>query len=867
MMNGKLTGCLQKVSRALSLPLFALLTMTGAQAQFSTILQEIGDVDINNPRFQYYPFTYGSKGSSLWGPGVPGTQSIDFSLPLASPTWTEKLGYFFNPCFIADCTFGAGFEAGVSANTRATFRARADLGSVDLDCPGGVGITYPKQRDIVPGKPFTVTTYCYVEPTAYMNINSTHLGLKIGGKIDAKLDFALIAEAFGSKFVDINLFNLLGLPTPSISGEHELMDTGNLVSGIKDIQLPIPPNIGSGYFHVPSLGARGVLRNDKLTARAADNFLTFRASITNLLLQYTAFGIPIPLENDYDLGGFDLHTHLLDLQLQAAAGIRQDFTFDPRPLIQFRVVGGTTRTIRAGESITFTAPPATGTLRIIPTILYDQNSFSDKTSLTVDPTLSFDLIKIRGGGRVAGHNLFSFDLNPFGTQTVEDSFALPLFDQSFALPSPGQFVCPQFRIYATAINLNEYTGVALSINTDNPDGSATIKGILSTAYFVNSFTLHLEGERGGIDQVVNRDDDGSFTATIPNVAQLGQYRPLVLSGLYNALQTDFPINPITLYWSRPAIPANTFGEIAYDPNRVPNGVLVTSAGTGPFTLPLHSFNVEPNATLLYDDIPLPTFFERVAQIADGYRITGEIPDYLLDRGGVHTLSFRNSGINQKAVLIKTVTVNNAVPTVTDALKKRSTTDNSPLLLVRGTGFTLDTSVKIGGQSRPVVRIAPTELRVPLLDVDCTEGVHPVVVSNPAPGGGEVATFYEVAPVPADIPSLVARHSLLRHEPSLTNDPKGDTVADLITLTNAGKNVLRDVVVTSVKLLIGGKTFVASGGSQTVPLLRPGNYSSVQVILPPHSSVAGDVGILQVRGTVHGKSFVLSNRVTFPAFDL
>src|SRR4030095_6019564 len=118
--------------------------------------------------------------------------------------------------------------------------------------------------------------------------------------------------------------------------EHELLDTGSLLSDSEDIPLPIPPNIGAGYFHVPNLGPRGTVRNDKLKARAADNFLTFHADLTNLLLQYAAFGIPIPLENDYDFGGFELHFHLLDLQLQAAAGIRQDFTFDPRPRIQFK---------------------------------------------------------------------------------------------------------------------------------------------------------------------------------------------------------------------------------------------------------------------------------------------------------------------------------------------------------------------------------------------------------------------------------------------------------------------------------------------------------------------------------------------------
>ena len=411
-----------------------------------------------------------------------------------------------------------------------------------------------------------------------------------------------------------------------------------------------------------------------------------------------------------------------------------------------------------------------------------------------------------------------------------------------------------------------FSGITRTLTADS--GAATITGNVSAQIFPRSFTLRIQGERSALDKIVDLGNKGYFSAYIPDVSSLGAYRPLTVSGEYSFLQTSVPINPVTIYWPRPALPPNVFGPITYDPNKALNGRLVTYAGTGPFALPLHSFNVEPDATLLYDDIPIPTSLGRVVKIRDGYQVTGEIPEYLLNRGGVHTLSFLNSGLNQNPVLVQTVTVNNAVPTVTDVLKKRSTTDNSPLLLVRGTGFTLDTSVKIGGQLRPTLLVAPTELRVPLLAPDCTAGIHPVLMSNPAsPVAAALASSYEVAPVAADIPSLVAQHSLLRHQPALTNEPDGDTVADLITLTNAGKNVLRDVTITSVKLLINGKSFTATGIPQTFPLLRPGEDRSAQVILPPHSSVAGSVGILQVRGTVHGKAFVLSNRVIMPAFDL
>ena len=350
-------------------------------------------------------------------------------------------------------------------------------------------------------------------------------------------------------------------------------------------------------------------------------------------------------------------------------------------------------------------------------------------------------------------------------------------------------------------------------------------------------------------------------------SDLGQYHPVTVWADYkdpSTLQLA-STNPVTIYWPRPALDPAQFSDIAFDPNRVPNGEFLTYAGTGKFVAHLHSFNAEPDATLLYDNIPIPTVLERVNEFPDGYQVTGEIPGFLLDRGGLHTLSFVNRGINEKPVLLRTVLVNNAAPTVIDATKRLSPVDKSPLLLVRGSGFTLDTSVQIDGQPRTVALISPAELSVSLLPEDCIGGIHSVLVSNPAPGGGNVGASYEVAPIIPDIPILVAKHSLMRFEPAAKNEPEGDAMADLITLTDAGKNVLRDVTITSVTLRIKGKVISARGVPLRLPLLRPGGYSGVQVILPPKSGVAGDTGVLQVRGTVHGKAFVLSNRVTLPAF--
>ncbi len=833
-----------------------------ANAQLTSVTYKFEATLLNDPHVVYYPFAYDVKGSSLWGPGVPGTQTLDLTLPLSSPGWTQDLGAFYS--FPVIGSFGAGIEAAVVANTSAIFHAKADLGSVDLHCTGWVGIIYPKESEIQGGQPFKIETFLVLDSVTSMNINSAHLGLKIDGHVDANLDLALVAKAFSDNIVDINLFQIMGLDLPTISGTKEILDTGNLLQVGQDFPLPIPPNLGNGYFHVPNLGASGRLTNDLFRARAADNVLTLNFDLTNLMIQYGAFGIPIPLNGDYSAGGFSFQFRILDLLFQAAAGIRQDFAFDPRPLIVFKPLGGQAKSVRAGGSVTFTAP-SEGFLGITPTIVFDQNSFSDVTSLTLSPALSFDMIHVSGGGRVAGHNLFHFDIDPFGTQTAEDTIPLELFNHSFALPSPGNLVCPPFRVVGDTIGVTSRFGSITRDLQEDENGMAHITGSLITSFNAPSFKMHIEGKAGSYDADVPIAGGGDFSVYVP-ASSLGRYSPVTVTASFKGPnQETIDINPATINWSRPPLDPGAFGNITFDPTHFSNGNPVAYGGTGLFTFHLVSFNLASDATLLYDGVPIVTTRKQGRFPADKI-FTGEVPGYLMDRGGSHTLSFTNSGINQEPVLLQTFAVDNPVPSLTDVLVKPSTAENAIFLFVRGSGFTVDSTVTIDGTARAVQLKAPTELRVDMLSADFVPGTHSVSVTNAAPGGGVATSSYKIAPIPSEQPSVTATHSMNRELPPGDGHPEGDKVVDQIQLTNAGKNVLRGMTVTSVQLLIKGKTIGAVGLPQVLPTLRPGNSSTVQVVLPPNTSVAGDIAILQIRGTVNGKSFLISNRVTMPGAD-
>jgi hypothetical protein len=850
--------------------LLLLPTLAGAQiGNFHPVLTQIAPSVLSAPNVQYYQFEFDASHVNIYGVPLL-SQDVDWNLPFSPFTWGANIGAFFNPCVFIDCTFGAGLRAGVTAEPSAYLHAKADVGSADITCPFGVLIFYPKQSDIVPGKDFTVQTQLYIDPTATMNINPPTLSAKIGGALKGKLDVNVVAEAAGQDFLNLDLFHLLGLSAPEFDVSQDIINTDNLIDDIPDVPLVVPPlgpDVLSGRFHVPRLSARGKIQDNKLVARAQDSFLTLTLDVTNALVQALAFGIPFPIEGDYGDSDFGGSFHILDLKLMGDFGIAEDIDFDPRPQITFTAtnfIGQTlyTKTVYAGEDVTFTAPVG-APLTLTPTITFDQNQFSNHISLTIEPTLSFDLIHIAGHGSVAGHDLFSFDEHPFGTQTLDYPFSADLANIQFPLPALSSFTSPAATFGGFSINTpTDLLSLVQTSFQGTPVQGINLSGQIAGADFSDTVTINVQQTGGyNFSFPVTLDLNGNYSLIVPpqSYPYMHRYYPLAITATITT-NTDFgstttTTNPITVYWLQPTLQASQFDPITLDPQFVsPTGHLTAFGSTGTFSCVLHLTNSgNPDmhsATFMYDDAPVPT---QIAQIAGGYQLTGTVPGYLMDRGGTHTLSFLTGGVDAVSVVLDTFTVDNVPPVVQNVTPRI----NENLILAHGSGFTVDTTVAVDGQMRVISSLSSTELSIAALPADFLPGHHTLGVTTPAPGGGSVTTGYDVAVPQPNTPRLSATHSLTRR--NITDD-----LFDMVTLKNIGPNDLSQVQITAVTMYVNGKTVTGQGLPQTLPTITRTNTFSVLATFPPHTSKPGDTAVIQVQGTVGGKFFTLSNRATLPA---
>src|ERR1039457_1115801 len=109
--------------------------------------------------------------------------------------------------------------------------------------------------------------------------------------------------------------------------------------------------------------------------------------------------------------------------------------------------------------------------------------------------------------------------------------------------------------------------------------------------------------------------------------------------------------------------------------------------------------------------------------------------------------------------------NNPVPTVT-SLSPASLTAGAAAqtLTINGTGFLSTSTVTFNSVAHAATYVSASQLTISLTTADlATAGSYPVVVTNPAPGGGPSAPFsFTVAPANNPVPTI----SLLT-PPSLT----------------------------------------------------------------------------------------------------
>ncbi len=379
-------------------------------------------------------------------------------------------------------------------NTGLYLKSRVSGNSVAVNYPIHVSLNYPDQ--VLPGRPFTVTTSWSADPSASVQTQmglatlAAQAQLNVGFKLDAS------AKCFGDNLFDGNVLDF------SLNNTLPLIDTSlffyavppdKTSADVRGIRKSLPSNsdpvlavhLQAPYVH--TVGAPGSVNDYKTKggtavslsylalnppdaalanpnasyARAMDDLLSIKGDVTNYfaggkLSWNRAFGAGAP--------GFSLkgQTSILDLYSQVDMNMLQEATFLPRPKITLTTSDGQVVTNELGSPLTLTMPTNGNTLSITPSISFD-NSFTGSTYMAFTGGVYFQVFQVEGSAK-AGVNLGSFNFAPVQRFGVEATTPVPLNSQTFQIPFDSQ-TGDTFQV-ASKITLP----IATSVSVETVDG-------------------------------------------------------------------------------------------------------------------------------------------------------------------------------------------------------------------------------------------------------------------------------------------------------------------------------------------------------------------------------------------------------------
>ena len=396
----------------------------------------------------------------------------------------------------------------------------------------------------------------------------------------------------------------------------------------------------------------------------------------------------------------------------------------------------------------------------------------------------------------------------------------------------------------------------------------------------------------GLGAVTNRPPSGqpaplstlSWTTTMPVVTVGGIAAPVLFSGLVPTAIGYYQINfqvpagiplgdavPVTI--SMAGIPANPVTIVlkAYaPPNPAPNITSLSpssaSAGSGPLVVGVVGTGFTPSTTVTFNGTARTSTFVSATQLT----LTLSTTD--LKQAGAFTVTVQNAapGGGTSDFTFNVVQTLNPAPTISSLSPSSATAGLTSLTLtVNGAGFTTTSTVTFGGLAHASVFVSASQLQTTLTASDlAVADTYSVVVTNPAPGGGQATGTFTVNSAINPIPTITGLTE------SVANDGTGR-----ITLTITGTGFLASTTVilngtdhTATLISSGQLTFtltpsdLASSGPFTLVLTNPapgGGQGTVKftlnLILSPSSASAGS-GPLTV--TITGPGFSASTIATF-----
>jgi hypothetical protein len=897
------------------------LTPLEATAQFDTTLQPWAVTEVNLNTVQIYRVVFTGKGD-VWGTGAPAldiNESVRLG-PYGLPT--RQIGGSFEVCVVIDCfNFGASLKYGLNMAGGLGLQAHATAGLLNVEYPMYVTIEYPYWGSLRAGQKIAVKTSYAPERTAHMWSDNPRFFAKLTARADLEAGVGAFAEVFSNTIGPLPSWGFV-----AVHNSYDVFDTDEVFKSGEWTTFTIGPASGRARVpNLTASGELGSPENPKaLSSYRSDGFLDVGVNVTNLVSEALA---GVKLSDTLSAFPLFVEYHILEFAPSLGAAAEQGLQFVPLPRIEFKIDNnGTTSTVSvdAGQTLELRMPDDGSALRITPTIHPYGHFVQNQTSLFANAQVIVDPLRLKAGVQPVNFGPItvrfpSFTLNPFDgpfAQPVAPRVDLLGFERQFTLtevnaPSlPGDEVvlspdistprlvtvcqspsdlsqlgedCPKTLLPRTSGRVvfaqadggfNEQTELrvngTLVVRSPFSLGSGTCDAVAPPVPLgIGQFCFTIPGQL--------MTQPGTLRVQLIRIPEVGLPRP-----------TDYS-NSIDLQVLAETIPADQFNPpfVAQYANPGPDddicdgknqdgnfclpllGPLVAGAGpigvlvqTNPLVsrgLPLRF--IAEDAVLAWDGVPIQTSIVSEQSVTyDGatpvyattYALGGLVPP-VLQTGGTHTMSFINAEINARETVLEPIIVNNPVPAITSLLVGARSPAGTHMT-INGVNFAPEASVEWDGVARPAVYQSSNLLGIALAPRDLTPGDHSVVVRNPTPGGGpSTAAIYNVPPV--GTPELQVTHSLSRNS-------RGQ-ITDVITFSNTGTGLLKDLELSSIKLHVGTGGYSANIKTPvTVPPTDPGGTNSLVVQFPAVGR-SGQAGEIRIRGTLNGQDIRIDIAVTIP----
>lgn len=388
--------------------------------------------------------------------------------------------------------FGSRSDLSSQGNMGFKIGAGISGGTVDLDCPATVDVSYPTSA--AAGEVVTLTSSLTLNNTATMHTTAPDGTLALYFHSEGQFSSSAKVKAFSANLLDYSIGNFSLDVTPKASDppppdpndrqiyELSLASLAQQASQYATFELPGELTLS---LHYPNLTTSGGLDSSKtqLHASRADMILLMSLDITDLItdtLEECGIEVP-PLHEEVSLKsekgfkpsykvGFDYS--LLDVFVDADAGLALDFTFEPRATISYAVqdAGGNHPTLytdaACSKPLAGAAPvgapvyfrmPTSGAITVTPTV-HRAGTFTNKPGIKLVGGVNLDVFEIGAGGSVSGISLPGFSWKPLPTQRAQISRTFPIATLQFDPKNLGaDVVGPAFSVVPSTMMMAKST--------------------------------------------------------------------------------------------------------------------------------------------------------------------------------------------------------------------------------------------------------------------------------------------------------------------------------------------------------------------------------------------------------------------------